>query len=662
MIKTYIYAKLDGFELYEKDPAYRDYLQSFYNNSRQGRRMMVNRRPNGETTYNYIYYGIHEYGQRPTNAFFGMTLVLTDGQYCPNFKLVLKWFDMLFQNLLDRNATNRGRSGFFMWDETTGKLCSPLRFRVHKMDESIREDAEWLKSNLPNIFNAPEAGIANYDATFTEGKVGFIKGISDDEVNERILEEFRRYNWIALSSEYVVATSFELSYLDLKKSYNTYNGILAKIAFESEDVALRKLEKMDDEVGDIQGSIREYLSVQPERGEDGEAFRKLYDDFEEQAQIVNGHIKRIHDGQHSAPLRPAAEEKTCMTCKKQKPLSAFRASDATSCVECESKKKKVCVKCRKKKPLSEFEGESKMCRTCSEKEPTPQEDSFEEIFKDIRKWFAKTWKVMALVVFAILSAGVIWFLVSKLSAEDEVSDSPTTRIVPEDSQTFDEEGFTQALVEKRFDDALEMTNILDTEERKTALEDTIRECINDALWEILDKLGEFNSDAIYDEGLRDVINKNYVASEKLGITTQTWSKTITDYGKVHEALKQGVITHEDRERLLKITDEYAPRLNSSADAIKSIKLKEEAKQDSSQKVKAEPSKEVVASRKSQVTVSCGGKMHKSDSKPIDITMKSGETAAITYKGKTDYLSYDKLSKTKTEIQKDNVTIILRKGE
>ena len=79
-VKTFIYGTPLGFNFYEDDSLYKDYFKAFYISSREGRRLMVNRLDNGETTYNFLCYRIAEAGNRP-NAFFGMSLVLGDYQY-----------------------------------------------------------------------------------------------------------------------------------------------------------------------------------------------------------------------------------------------------------------------------------------------------------------------------------------------------------------------------------------------------------------------------------------------------------------------------------------------------------------------------------------------------------------------------------------------------
>ena len=111
MIKTFVYGTPHGFDFYEKDAVYTEYFKGFYISSRKGRRLMVNRRDNRETTYNYLRYELREVEVRP-NSFFGMTIVLDEGQYCPNFNKILEWFDYIFEKVLnEKNIFKRNEDG-----------------------------------------------------------------------------------------------------------------------------------------------------------------------------------------------------------------------------------------------------------------------------------------------------------------------------------------------------------------------------------------------------------------------------------------------------------------------------------------------------------------------------------------------------------------------
>ena len=101
-MRTYIYGVPQGFDFYEKDVQFTDYFKSFYISSRRGRRFLINRKENGETIYTYLRYGMKEVCRQPQHAFFGMSVVMENGTYCPDFKIVLEYFEYLFRTLCHR--------------------------------------------------------------------------------------------------------------------------------------------------------------------------------------------------------------------------------------------------------------------------------------------------------------------------------------------------------------------------------------------------------------------------------------------------------------------------------------------------------------------------------------------------------------------------------
>ena len=60
MFNTYIYGTPLGFDFFEDISSLKDYFKGLYISTRKGRRLMVNRRDNGETFYNYLRYGLAE--------------------------------------------------------------------------------------------------------------------------------------------------------------------------------------------------------------------------------------------------------------------------------------------------------------------------------------------------------------------------------------------------------------------------------------------------------------------------------------------------------------------------------------------------------------------------------------------------------------------------
>ena len=101
MIKAYLYGTPNGFDLYGADQELRNYFLGFYISSRKGSRLMVDRRQDGKTFYNFLKYELIESIGRP-NSFFGMSVVIDDGVYTPELKKFQQWCDYIFSEVVKR--------------------------------------------------------------------------------------------------------------------------------------------------------------------------------------------------------------------------------------------------------------------------------------------------------------------------------------------------------------------------------------------------------------------------------------------------------------------------------------------------------------------------------------------------------------------------------
>ena len=377
MIKTFIYGNPHGFDLYEMDSAYNDYVKGFYISSRKGRRMMVNRRENGETTYNYLRYGLHEAIDRPTNAFFGMTLVVDGNQYCADFRKILEWFDYIFERIVkERNI--------FLKDES-GQIVTPLKYRIHKFEEDTA-DMEWVKSNLPNIFShAAGTTLTVYDSSFIVGKTGQVVGVNEEETVDNILKMFKRYSWITLSQQYPLLPVSaeqnidgvaELNYTDLKIKIDDFNKRLVPIATGVNEGSTEELFAMHKESKESFDLLAGYLKdITDDKEKD--LFNGLTHDYHSFVESISALLsKRASPDNHvTTPFHPKTQY--CFNCKKEKDPSHFSSPDATKCIECEEeeqreaqKGKKQCIKCGKYKSINQFSNGSNVCTECQEQEAT----------------------------------------------------------------------------------------------------------------------------------------------------------------------------------------------------------------------------------------------------------------------------------------------------
>lgn len=350
-VKTYIYGTPLGFNFYEDDSQYKDYFKGFYISSRKGRRLMVNRLDNGETTYNFLSYGITESGNRP-NAFFGMCLVLGDYQYCDDFAKLYDWFNFLFDKIVNKKKL------FTQQD-------SKLQYNVSKFEEDV-EDVEWLKSNMPNIFSSSDIRLQKYDASFSNKKTGKIPQFNNKEKSDIVLKAFKQYNWICLSPSFVSNNDCpELDFGELSLYVDSVTQQLLPIAINPEKKHLPLLKDIFSAMTENYKSISDFVA----KTQDEESKSLFIELGQRYYEVVNNQIPLIAQKmeEKSEPLT-----KVCARCGKNKPIEAFSQEDAV-CLECRAKEKQptetqTCSRCGREKPISAFAHGDKICIECRSKE------------------------------------------------------------------------------------------------------------------------------------------------------------------------------------------------------------------------------------------------------------------------------------------------------
>lgn len=376
MIKTFIYGTPLGFDLYEKSVEYLDFFKGFYISSRKGRRLMVNRKSNGETTYNYLRYGLQEAAGRP-NSFFGMTIMIDSDQYCPNFKVILEWFDYLFGKLVnERQLFRKNENG-------------TLQYQVEKFGDNTT-DVEWLKSNLPNILTqAQQTQLLEYDDSFADGKAGQIVSFPHDVNEASALKKFKKNRWISFSGKIIddviieESAEIELDYIELEKKLNEFSQTLLPIAVDISKGTTTELKGMNDEVNEISSNIATYLKKVSDKNL-FTSFTELEGKYFDLKQSLKALLDKMTV---SKPIlgpipepKPEPETQFCFTCKLNKPSSAFRSKEATKCIACEEHDKavnppqtKLCVKCGDSKPLDQFSKKHpSICIECDSQQNPPK--------------------------------------------------------------------------------------------------------------------------------------------------------------------------------------------------------------------------------------------------------------------------------------------------
>lgn len=358
MFNTYIYGTPLGFDFFEDVASLKEYFKGLYISSRKGRRLMVNRREDGDTFYNYLRYGLAEKEGRP-NSFFGMSVSIDHNEYASDFKEVFDWFDYLFDKLVGRGAL------FFV---NAGEV---VQYKVGKFKDDI-EEVQWLKNNIPNLFTKAQAEkLYEYDASFSTVPSGQIRCFNDETPEAKVLEAFKKSRWIALSPNFKPEEEpIEIEPTDIDAQLNKYTQQLVPIAISPTKGQLPVLHSIIKESGEVVKLIEKYLASIQEYDE-----RKACNLLIDKAKEISSNATTISDkievsnatGKSISGTRVATRK--CSKCGRQLSIVQFKSADAKYCLECETvsanKQTRKCSKCGIVKAISEFSGQGQICKECS---------------------------------------------------------------------------------------------------------------------------------------------------------------------------------------------------------------------------------------------------------------------------------------------------------
>lgn len=621
MIRTYIYGVPHGFDFYEKDANLNNYFKGFYISSRRGRRLMVNRQENGETIYSYLQYGLKEVERQPLHSFFGMSLVVDDYQYCPNFKVLLEWFDYLFNKLVKEQRIIKKNED--------GVLC----YVIHKFEE-VSDEVNWLKNIIPNIITKSEQAddvkveISKYDKSFFVGNVGQIVCFNKPVSEKRLFEVFHKNSWISVSSEILekeeVNTSgniadsevIEYSYEELDEECNKFTEILLSIAIDISCTSVTDLAEIEGKVQKTCINLENYLPT-IDNIEEKNKFKNLESKYNSLKDKILT-LKSKSTGTISTSTSPQGKNLYCFSCKKYKPLSHFRSIESTKCKECEEKDHiepadnegyKVCKHCGKKKALKAFcNSETDICDDCSNIKQQKSENSALQRLKEnipLTKGFVRISMGLLVVVATIM---IIFF--SRMKNDNEVhgiARIDSTQIV-KNSSNVDFKEVNRFIKSYNFKELFEYIREKQDADKYKSL---IKHSVNGYLWKIID-----TSTSAQEDIERFYIENNELL-EFIGFDKDdkdTWRETITDYNQMLSIIKKDKVTEKDVEVGKEILKKHSNLFPSDWEArLKNIPKEETKKEE--KKVNA------ITENKMAYTL-CYTKVN---GKPTSITIKTGTT-------------------------------------
>lgn len=382
---TYVYGSPHGFNFYEGDAALDYYFKAFYISSRQGRRLMVNRRDDGTTIYSFLCYGLVESTKRP-NAFFGMSVESDGAEYSPDFKDLYEWFDYLFGKLVERGGV------FRVLDD--GKL----QYRIDKFKDA-EEDIEWLKGNLPNIFTKSSGVVMlPYDRSYAWGNTGHVICCNIDTPPDRIAADFKRSQWVAVSPDFAPEEEREeINFSELEDRLNRYNQSLLTVAVNPSAASLSQLSAAEADCNDTLMMLRKYLKATID-DEELQQCREVYDKYSRLYDNIAALIGRMETDKRRQEIQQAAlrsdnrapfspSDKRAVSQRDKRPgpqpdQTARTKTDGKSGAFFKRKSRRVeddvphrkldpqpsdrrCRECHERKPLSEFNVYVDVCDDCA---------------------------------------------------------------------------------------------------------------------------------------------------------------------------------------------------------------------------------------------------------------------------------------------------------
>lgn len=192
--KFYIYGVPDGFNMLSGTPEEILYYQLFYDTSKKGREMRINRKSNGETVYSYLIYNLVACKGRE-GAFLGMSIAFNGNEYCDNPVRLKELFEGIYNEVIlkadDKDKIIVAIDG----GNAVGRFC------ITKFEERQEMCEKIGRIIINNVIGELASSIRTVDTSFDNSKEGRILTLPIDADNVSIGQALRNYTWVSMSSE-----------------------------------------------------------------------------------------------------------------------------------------------------------------------------------------------------------------------------------------------------------------------------------------------------------------------------------------------------------------------------------------------------------------------------------------------------------------------------
>ena len=192
--RFYIYGVPDGFNMLSGTPDEILYYQLFYDTSKKGREMRINRKANGETVYSYLIYNLVACKGRE-GAFLGMSIAFTGNEYCNNPVALKELFEGVYNEVILKADDKDKIIAAIDGGNAVGRFC------ITKFDERQEMCEKIGRIIINNVVGELAGSIRTIDNSFDNSKEGRILTLPLDADNNSISQALRSYTWVSLSSE-----------------------------------------------------------------------------------------------------------------------------------------------------------------------------------------------------------------------------------------------------------------------------------------------------------------------------------------------------------------------------------------------------------------------------------------------------------------------------
>ena len=192
--KFYIYGVPDGFNMLSGTPEEILYYQLFYDTSKKGREMRINRKSNGETVYSYLIYNLVACKGRE-GAFLGMSIAFNGNEYCNNPVALKELFEGVYNEVILKADDNDKIISALDGGNAVGRFC------ITKFDERQEMCEKIGRIIINNVIGELASSIRTIDTSFDNRKEGRILTLPLDADNNNVSQALRNYTWVSLSSE-----------------------------------------------------------------------------------------------------------------------------------------------------------------------------------------------------------------------------------------------------------------------------------------------------------------------------------------------------------------------------------------------------------------------------------------------------------------------------